>query len=183
MSQSKKQAKEPRTNPEEGELWVKKFNEFFENNSDSGIIFIFAGSIKLKEAKMIVEKEDFHNLKKFSHKMILLKEPQATFIASKDLEKNDFHINIVFNDIGDDACFNSQSILSQLSIEINPSGSDHYVFVMKTKNFSKEEDNWINTEIGNMSSRCSACALNLKEAQHEHFGVPKEKILAATGSR
>lgn len=178
--------KQPRVLPHEAEEWINKFNAFFKEHTDPGIVFIFSSPTKEKPGK-IVSGKNFSQIKGICHKIILLSEPEAKFIPSADFGSTEFHANIVLNDIGDDVCFSSQAILDDFEkdfiiFEINPGGADRALFVLKFRNFSEEEKYWIASEVKNMSFRCLSCASNSKDVKAEHLGIAKEKFLAATGS-
>lgn len=178
--------KQPRTLPEQAEVWINSFNEFFKKHTSPGIVYIFSTK-SLEASKRIVSKQKFSQIKGSCHKMILLSEPLGEFFPSKDLDLVEFHSRVIFNNIGDVACFSYQAILKDFEedfiiFEINPAGADRVLFVLKFQNFSEEEKTWILTEVENMDFRCSPCASNSKKARPEHFGIPKE-ILATIGSQ
>lgn len=178
--------KQPRALPEQAEKWINLFNDFFKERIDPGIVYIFSTQ-SLEAAKKVVSNQKFSEIKGFCHKIILLSEPLGEFIPSEDLDSTEFHASVIFNDIGDEVCFSSQAILCGFEgdfvvFEVNPSGADRVLFVLKFQNFSEEEKKWIATEVENMNFRCASCVSNSKQAKHEHFGTPKE-IITALGSR
>ncbi len=181
--------KDPKTSPERAEDWINKFNDFFTDRVEPGIIYIFSNQ-PLETARKAVSNQKFSQLKGSCHKIILLSEPLGEFMPSKDLDLVEFHSRVIFNNIGDVACFSYQAILKDFEedfvvFEVNPSGADRVLFVLKFQNFSEEEKKWIATEVENMNFRCSSCASDSKQAQHDHYGIEEEIVIttAKLGSR
>jgi len=180
--------KTPKTLPIAMEQWIKFFNKIFEEQHSPGIVYVFTKNLEAAKSA-VMNAESFSQLKADCHKLLLIEEPEATFIPSKDLDLSDYHGKIILNSIADIIYLNSQVLIDEqvvhhnfFALEINPNSSGRFSFIIKFGSLSEDEKNWIKTEEKIIYKKCLDCQKD-KKPRGLNFGLPKEKIPIVTGSR